>query len=132
MKITLESLYKDHDNLRRILYLLEQLLVDICRGSYQDYPLLQSIFVYIQDYPERVHHPAEDAIFSVIFDKGFGDRELRESIKSLMNDHSEIKCVTRDAIAAVETLRVSAQPDFMSVGNELFTLLNRQRAHTLF
>jgi len=59
MKLTLETLYKDHDNLGRILCLLEKLLIDLYRGSSGSHLLLQRILVYIQDYP------AEYAVFSL-------------------------------------------------------------------
>ena len=59
MKLTLETLYKDHDNLRRILCLLEKLLIDIYRGYSENYLMLQRILIYIQDYPSHIHHPAE-------------------------------------------------------------------------
>ena len=132
MKLTLKSLYKDHDNLRRILYLLEQLLVDIYRGSSKSYPMLQRILAYIQDYPERVHHPAEDAMFSVIFEKGISDRKFREDINEIMKDHSDIESITRGAIKAVESMLVNTHPDITDIGNKLTTLINRQRSHVLF
>ena len=132
MNISLESLYKDHDNLRRLLYLFEQLLIDIFRGSSQDYQKLQRILVYIQEYPERVHHPAEDAMFSVILTNNTCSRRFREDINTLMKDHSEIEGITRNAIEAIESQLISTQPDISSIGTFLSTLLNRQRSHLLF
>jgi len=132
MKITLETLYKDHDNLRRILYLLEQLLIDLYRGSSQSYPMLQRILAYIQDYPERVHHPAEDAMFSVILKNGVSNKKFREDIKALMKDHSEIEGITRNTIETVEPMLTSTHHDITDVGNKLSTLITRQRSHLLF
>ena len=132
MKLTLESLHQDHDNLRRILYLLEQLLIDIYRGSTQGYPMLQRILAYIQDYPERVHHPAEDAMFSVIFNNGIGDREFRKKINAVVKDHSEIEAITRDTLKAVEDMLVSTHSDISVIGEKLSALISRQRAHLLF
>ena len=132
MKLTLESLYKDHDNLRRVLYLIEQLLIDIYRGSSKCYPMLQRILAYIQEYPERVHHPAEDAMFSVVLKSGVSDRQLREDINTLIRDHSEIEEITRDAIAAVESMLASTNLENTDVGTKLCALLTRQRSHLLF
>ena len=132
MKLTLESLYKDHDHLRRILYLLEHLLIDIYRGSSQDYPMLLRILAYIQDYPERVHHPAEDAMLSVMLDNSAGDKKFRENINTIMKDHSEIEGITRDTIEAVESMLANTSPDITSIGNKIATLINRQRSHLLF
>ena len=132
MKLTLELLYRDHDDLRRILYLLEQLLIDIYRGSSQSYPMIQRLLAYVQDHPECVHHPAEEAIFSVIFKNGLSNRNFRENVKTLMKDHSEIEGLIRDAVEAVSHMLVSTNPDITDFGNKLSILLNRQRSHLLF
>ena len=132
MIISLDSLYKDHDNLRKVLYLFEQLVIDIYRGNSQDYQSLQRILVYIQEYPDRVHHPAEDVMFAVILSNASCTRKYREDINTLMRDHSEIEGMTRKAIAAVESQLVSSQPDISGIGTHLSTLLNRQRSHLLF
>jgi hemerythrin-like domain-containing protein len=132
MKLTLELLYRDHDSLRRILYLLEQLLIDIYRGSSQSYPMIQRLLAYIQDHPERVHHPAEEAIFSVIFKKGLSNRKFREDVKTLMKDHSEIESLIRNAVEALSCMLASTNPDITDFGDKLSILLNRQRSHLLF
>ncbi|MGB5177619.1 MAG: hemerythrin domain-containing protein, partial [Gammaproteobacteria bacterium] len=106
MKLTLELLYRDHDEIRRILYLLEQLLIDIYRGSSQSYPMIRRLLAYIQDHPERIHHPAEEAIFSVIFKNELGNRKFSEDVKTLMKDHSEIEGIMRDAAEAVGTMLI--------------------------
>ncbi len=132
MKLTLESLYKDHDNLRRILYLLEQLLIDYCRKSSQDYSMLQRILAYIQDYPERVHHPAEDAMFSFILRGGIINEKFRKDIKSLMKDHSEIEDITRKIIVEVESMTVNTVTYIKYIRERLSVLIDRQRSHILF
>lgn len=132
MKLTLESLYRDHDGLRRILYLLEELLISIYRGSSQNYSLLRRILAYIQDHPERIHHPAEDAVFSVMFKNGVNDRKFRDDVNTLMKDHSEIEGIIRESIEAVDTALVDPHPDVADIGDRLSTLINLQRAHLLF
>ena len=132
MKLTLELLYRDHDDLRRILYLLEQLLIDIYRGSSQSYPMIQRLLAYIQDHPECVHHPAEEAVFSVIFKNGLGNNKFREDVKTLMKDHSEIEGIIRNAVEAVGLMLAGTKPDITDFGNKLSTLINQQRSHLLF
>ena len=132
MKLTLELLYRDHDEIRRILYLLEQLLIDIYRGSSQSYPMIRRLLAYIQDHPERIHHPAEEAIFSVIFKNELGNRKFSEDVKTLMKDHSEIEGIMRDAAEAVGTMLIDRNPDITDFGNKLSALINRQRSHLLF
>ena len=132
MKLTLETLYKDHDNLRRILCLLEKLLIDIYRGSSESHLMLQRILIYIQDYPARIHHPAEYAVFSVISKEGGSNRKFHEYVNTLMKDHSEIEDITRNAIEAVGSNLVSTHPDITGIGDKLSTLIIRERSHLLF
>ena len=131
MKLTLETLYRDHDNLRRILCLLEQLLIEIFRGSSSGYPMLQRILIYIQDYPARIHHPAEYAVFSVILEEGVSNRTFHEHVNALMKDHAEIEGI-RNAIEAVGPRLVSTPSDIADIGDKLSTLVNRERSHLLF
>ena len=132
MKLTLEFLYKDHDNLRRIICLLEQSLIDIYRGSAKNYPMIQPILAYIQDYPARIHHPAEDAMFAVISKKGVGNKKFHEDVNTLMKEHTEIEGLVRNAIEAVGPMLASTPPDIADIGDKLSILINRQRSHLLF
>ena len=66
----LSRLITEHDHIRRTLNLLEMQFLDLCRGSTPDFPMMLSIVVYIQEYPEHSHHPLEDAIFSVLIKQG--------------------------------------------------------------
>ena len=132
MKLTIETLYKDHDNLRSILCLLEKLLIDIYRGSFENQLMLQRILNYIRDYPSRIHHPAEYAVFSAISGEGGDNRKFHEDVNTLMADHSEIDEIIRAAIDAVSPRLVSAKPEMTDIADRLSTLINRERAHLLF
>ena len=132
MKLTLEALYKDHDNLRRILCLLERLLIEVYRGSGENFSMLHRILIYIQDYPARIHHPAEYAVFSVISENGSSHGKFHGDVNTLTKDHSEIEDVIRDAIETVGPMLVSTHPDITDLGDKLATLINRERSHLLF
>ena len=132
MKLTLETLYKDHDNLRRILCLLEKLLIGIYRGSSESHLMIQRILIYIQDYPARIHHPAEYAVFSRISKEEGSNSKFHEDVNTLMKDHSEIDDIIRNAIEAVGPKHVSTDPDITNIGDKLSTLITRERSHLLF
>ena len=132
MRLTLETLYMDHDNLRRILCLLEKLLIDVYRGSSADHLMLQRILIYIQDYPSHIHHPAEYAVFSAISKDGDSNKKFHEDVNTLMEDHSEIDDIIKNAIEAVDTNLVRTPPDITDIGGKLPTLITRERSHLLF
>ena len=132
MKLTLETLYKDHDNMRRILCLLERLLIDIYRGSSINYQMIQKILIYLQNYPACIHHPAEYAVFSSISEDGCKNRKFHEYVKTLMKEHIELDCITRNLIETTESMLAGTHSDIADIGGELSTLINLDRAHLLF
>ena len=132
MKLTIETLYKDHDNLRSILCLLERLLIDIYRGSSASHPMLQRILIYIQDYPSRIHHPAEYAVFSTISKEGRSNKKFHENVNILMEDHSEIDSLIKNAIQAAGPGLTGKKPDITDIGDKISALIIRERSHLLF
>ena len=132
MKLTLETLYKDHDNLRRILCLLEKLLIDIYRGYSENYLMLQRILIYIQDYPSHIHHPAEYAVFSKISKEGGSNNKFHEDVNTLMEDHSEIEHIIRTVLETMKPKSVIAHPDTADIADKLSILITRERSHLLF
>jgi hemerythrin-like domain-containing protein len=57
----LDTLREEHCSLTTVLALLEKLLHDVAElKSEPDFVLLSSALYYIDDFPERVHHPKED------------------------------------------------------------------------
>ena len=56
------TLLEEHRALRTVLGILERLLADVAeRGTAPDFALIASALYYIDEFPERVHHPKEDA-----------------------------------------------------------------------
>ena len=60
--VVIGTLLEEHRALRTVLAILERLLNDAAeRGTAPDFALISSALYYIDDFPERVHHPKEDA-----------------------------------------------------------------------
>jgi len=60
--VVIGTLLEEHRALRTVLGILERLLTDAAeRGTVPDFALISSALYYIDDFPERVHHPKEDA-----------------------------------------------------------------------
>jgi hemerythrin-like domain-containing protein len=132
MNDLLAALRADHDNLRKLLFLLEQLVVDLCRDTAVDFALLRRILVYFQDFPERVHHPAEDALFSVLLADGVGDEKLRENVRRLIRDHSRLEGQTRGVIRQVDGIIERTRWDIPALAAGLHELVRSQREHLMF
>jgi len=53
----------EHHTLAAVINALEHVAVDMAAGKLTpDYKLLWSILYYIEEFPERLHHPKEDAV----------------------------------------------------------------------
>jgi len=125
----ISRLLKDHDHILRTLNLLEMLFLDSCRGHKPDYQLMLSIVAYVQDFPERVHHPAEDLVFSLLIKDGEDEGGIA---RELIKDHTEMEIMTRELRGTIEHLkyRGGVQPD--NLNNALAEFLTRQRRHLYF
>ena len=61
-RVVTGTLLEEHRALRAVLSILERLLTDVAeRGTAPDFALIASALYYIDEFPERVHHPKEDA-----------------------------------------------------------------------
>jgi hemerythrin-like domain-containing protein len=72
----------------------------MCRGKVPDYSLMRSIIVYIQEYPEQIHHPLEDMIYSILL-KRVDDVEF---VQELITEHTQLEVVTRRLRDSIESL----------------------------
>src|ERR1043166_8884417 len=86
-------LLEEHQNIGKLLLVLERELDVFDHGGRPDYEILQTIIQYFQDYPESCHHPKEEAIFA----------------KLKARDPAAAKCVgDLDAEHAAETRRLGS------------------------
>lgn len=96
----LDRLKFEHGQILRKLNLLELQYLDMCCGKTPDYSLMQSIIVYIQEYPEQIHHPLEDMIYSIYLER-VDDAEF---VRKLISEHTQLEVVTRELRETLESL----------------------------
>ena len=120
----LARLLVEHDHILKTLNFLEMQFLDLCRGGTPDYSLMRSILEYIQEYPEQVHHPLEDRIFSILLVRV----DETGLIEKLIAEHAELETETRKISESLKLLEYGAVPreDIMQ---QLSTFLIRQRQH---
>ena len=96
----LDRLKLEHGQLLRKLNMLESHYLDMCRGKTPDYSLMQSIIDYIQEYPEQVHHPLEDMIYTILLER-VDDAEF---VQELISEHTQLEVVTRELRESLESI----------------------------
>ena len=96
----LDRLKVEHEQLLRKLNLLESQYLEMCRGDTPDFSLMHSIIVYIQEYPEQIHHPLEDMIYSILLERVDDD----VFVETLISEHTKMEAVTREIRESLESL----------------------------
>lgn len=120
----LNRLLLEHDHILRKLNLLELQYLEMCRGRTPDYSLMRSIIVYIQEYPEQIHHPLEDMIFSILLER-VDDIEF---VQKLITQHTRLEVATRkirDSLESVSSGEIATD----ELKQQLAEFLVDQREH---
>jgi hemerythrin-like domain-containing protein len=120
----LNRLLVEHDHILRTLNLLEMQFLDLCRGKTPDFSLMRSIIVYIQEYPEQIHHPLEDMIFSILLERV----DETKFIEELITEHTQLEVIARKLRESLEALN-SSIVSREDVKQQLSSFLVGQRQH---
>lgn len=84
----IDILLEEHQNIEKLLLVLEHELEIFDSSGRPDYEILQTIIQYFQDYPESCHHPKEEMIFEKlkardpVAAKSFGDVEAEHGVEA--------------------------------------------------
>jgi len=127
MSPLLRRLQEDHENMSRLLDLLDRELERLRRlDSDVDHRLLCDIAHYFTAFPDAVHHPLEEELFALLRDK---QPELAGRLAALHQDHVDLAAIGRDFHELMLSV-CNGQPvrrDRLLAQGEQF--LERQRRH---
>ena len=123
----IDELHNDHRRLSKILKLLAHQLELLKSDGSPDYILLQDILDYIENYPEFVHHPREDAVFKAFLER---HDELQETINNLLLEHQEMEHMTKELREEVDGIaRNALVVNKKMLEQQLLKYLKRQMHH---
>ena len=71
-------------------------------------------------------------MFSTISKEGRANKKFHENVNILMEDHSEIDSLIKNAIQAVGPRLTGTHPDITDIGDKISALIIRERSHLLF
>jgi len=83
----IDSLRREHANMRSVLALISHQLDNIERIGAGDYVLLANALYYMRKFPSHVHHPKEDAIFKRLAER---DPAWKMEVDKIQKQHAEI------------------------------------------
>lgn len=125
MPEVLNRLRQEHADLARLLDLLDRQLVLFDEGV-PDYDTIRTILQYCLEYPDAVHHPKEDLIYSVL--KG-RDPALAAQVGDLEEDHRGLAEMTRELAALIDRALTEEPVDREQVHGLTHDFLRRYRTH---
>lgn len=92
-EVAAATIRQEHHTLARVMEMLQRLLADIAREHGQpDFTLLSAALYYVDDFPERCHHPKEDEHWfqavrhrTADFDTRLDDLQAEHAVSAQMN-----------------------------------------------
>ena len=89
----IDQLHLDHINVSKVLNLLDQQCQIMQTDEAPDYLLISDILNYFHNYPDRIHHPKENAVFEEFLKH---HDEIQDTLHDLMAEHRDMVRMTRD------------------------------------
>jgi len=127
MMALLDRLHEDHENMSRLLEVLESQVELLRRIDPEvDHGLIRDIARYFTIFPDAVHHPLEEDLFALLRGKR---PDLAGQLAALQREHIELAAIGREFHELMLTV-CSGQPvrrDRVLAQAEQF--LGRQRRH---
>ena len=126
MSDVIAALKLDHANIAKILELLESEILAIEVGKTPDYPLLQDIMCYMNQYPDRFHHPKEDLMFAQVLKYEPG---ARADVATLLKEHISIGLAGQNFERMLRTSNIDSVDVREGLGTAGFAYIRAQRQH---
>ncbi len=128
MSNVVAALDRDHDNIAKLLEILESEILAIEVGKTPDYPLLQNIMRYMTQYPDRFHHPIENLVFARLVKRDAG---ARADVDGLLEEHIAIGLAGRNFDKLLRTSRADSVEVREQLGAAGFAYIRSLRGHML-
>ncbi|CAA6826129.1 MAG: Unknown protein [uncultured Thiotrichaceae bacterium] len=128
MNSIMTDLHTDHENFVKLIKLLEKLLDKFEHDDdAPDLHLMLDIIDYVERYPDLIHHPKEDLIFTVYLNKS---QDIPKVIEQLQLDHEEFPKMRQEIHQLLEgfILDVGLYPR-KAFSNKVRAYLQRQLDH---
>ena len=119
-------LREEHQNIDKLLRILEQELAVFECGERPDYDLLQAIIGYFQAYPDHCHHPKEDIVFEALRQR---DPAMAEAIADIEDEHRHEAARLRRFALIVESIQVDHEVLRQTFSGAVRDFIAYQRKH---
>ena len=125
-KTLMKELREDHRNMAMVLDLLDEAVQQASAGEDPDFELIDEIMRYMTVYPDAVHHPKEDILYTQLRDTR---PDLAEDLDDVPPDHRDIAAMgaaLRDEVEAINAGSAVRRNKFI---DDTSGYVNRLRNH---
>ena len=128
MSRTLAIIQREHRALAAVLYTFDHVLADIRAGKIEpDFALFEAVLSYVQDFPDRYHHPKEDEVlFPLIVKRA---PEVKTLIEELQAQHHEGVRLTSDLKWKLDAWKKAPAQGFAGFDAAAQKFIDWQRKH---
>lgn len=127
----LEQLLTDHRNIDKVLTVLEHEIdrYDQPGNADEEGPDLSLVFDildYIHAYPDKFHHPLEEAAFDCMRERGLGDPE---EIAAIRREHGQLSKTSSEIRVLFNSIKLGSPVSLKDLHTKLNEFLQQQRDH---
>ncbi|HEY7608969.1 MAG TPA: hemerythrin domain-containing protein [Alphaproteobacteria bacterium] len=128
MSRTLAIIQREHRALAAVLYTFDHVLAEIRAGKIEpDFALFDAVLSYVQDFPDRYHHPKEDEVlFPLVVKRA---PEMKALIEELQAQHHEGIRLTSDLKWKLDAWKADPKKGFASFDETAQKFIDWQRKH---
>lgn len=110
MRPAMKVLHAEHLALRSVARVLMMDLQALEKGADPDFALLNDIFEYIKEFPDRIHHPKEEEFLFSAMRRRISGTEL-ELLDSLMKEHEHETVLIVELCSSLELFKTGGDAD---------------------
>lgn len=126
MSEILDHLNKDHENMQRLLGVLEDECSRLTTYPNYDYKILSNIIEYFNHYPTKYHHPLEDKLFAWMATER---PHLAPVVENLRIEHENQEKLGAQLAKLIKDIQAGHEVSQSMLINKLSTYVEFQREH---
>lgn len=128
MSDALQVIHREHRALAAVVHCLEHVLKDIDEGRIEpDFAMFDAVLAYIEDFPDRFHHPKEDDhLFAALRKR---DPSVRVTLDELQEQHRRGERLIADLRWKLEDWKKDPEGGYQAFRDEAMAYVDFQRRH---
>jgi hemerythrin-like domain-containing protein len=119
-------LLNDHNNIRKILALLNQKTDAIKHGKTIDYSILRATIDYLQNNVEKSHHFVEEHIYEYCLDLEFENKGI---FAALASEHQQLEDKSEELADMVDAILANKDNQLEQLSEKLAQYIQLQQQH---